>query len=109
MGEKDGLDVTIIGATGLRPSLLMDTSSPYCVCHIQGKPDTGVQTKHIDDTMDPVWDEQHRLFGYVPSDVIQFNVFDHDGWGRGKSDHLGWATLTGTELAGSGGGGFDDS
>jgi len=93
--EGSRLRVTMISAKGLRAADWSlrgkGSSDPYCTCEVKGKPDLQVSTKHINKTLEPVWDEEHELPAYEHGDCLLFKVFDHD---RGSSaDLLGRASL----------------
>jgi len=84
------LKLTIVSARGLRDADWVPgagKSDPYCVCEIAGKPrEAKVQTKVINDTLDPVWEHQAELPGFRQGDTLVFKVWDKD---LGKSDFLG--------------------
>eukprot|EP00406_Dinophysis_acuminata_P065288 CAMPEP_0179292572 /NCGR_PEP_ID=MMETSP0797-20121207/42923_1 /TAXON_ID=47934 /ORGANISM="Dinophysis acuminata, Strain DAEP01" /LENGTH=260 /DNA_ID=CAMNT_0021001685 /DNA_START=1 /DNA_END=785 /DNA_ORIENTATION=- len=75
------LKFTVVGARGLHtahwaPSRGM--ADPYCICEIPGRPKTRLQTRIIDDSLDPVnpvWNHEAEI-DYVDGDSIAFTVRD---------------------------------
>eukprot|EP00747_Dinoflagellata_sp_TGD_P167123 gnl/TRDRNA2_/TRDRNA2_191035_c0_seq1.p1 gnl/TRDRNA2_/TRDRNA2_191035_c0~~gnl/TRDRNA2_/TRDRNA2_191035_c0_seq1.p1 ORF type:complete len:875 (-),score=119.38 gnl/TRDRNA2_/TRDRNA2_191035_c0_seq1:67-2691(-) len=88
------LRVSIVSATGLRNADWVGKSDPYCVCWIPSKADSRCQTKHINNTLDPEWNEVHEISDYEPGDRLEFEVYDYDV--VGKHDLLGRTTLGST-------------
>jgi len=84
------LRIMMVSARGLRNADPGGTSDPFCVCEALGKPSTRVQTKVINNTLDPAWNDR-RDFLHCVGDSLRFSVFDKDRW---KDDLLGQITLT---------------
>jgi len=66
-------------------------SDPYCVASIPGKAESRIQTKFIKDTLNPVWHHMGEVSGWVPGDMLVFDVWDKDWCSR--DDYLGRAEL----------------
>jgi len=99
------LKVTILSATGLRAAdwgfMGGGKSDPFCRCEIRDKPEFKFETRHINKTLDPVWNEEHELPVYAQGDDLDFQVFDYD---RGSAaDLLGRITLAGRDFDREGG------
>jgi len=88
--EAPPLKLTIVSARGLRDADWVPgagKSDPYCVCEIAGKPkEAKVQTKVINDNLDPVWEHHAEIPGFRQGDTLVFKVWDKD---LAKSDFLG--------------------
>lgn len=88
------LNITIVGATNLRDADVVvghGSSDTYCTCQVLGKPETRAATKICRNTASPTWMCRVRIVDFVPTDSLQFAVWDQD-WGKGD-DALGHATL----------------
>lgn len=86
------LKVHIVSAKGLRSADWFGTSDPYCVCEIVGKPTSRVKTNVKNHTLDPVWNEDHVIAGFVAGDALEFSVYDSEL--IKADDLLGQLTLT---------------
>lgn len=96
--------VTIVSARGLPKldSAIAAKSCPYCACEISGKPHTKFQTKHVNDSLDPVWNETLDLADFVHGDSLRFNIRDRDLSFRNAGQEeqlLGRATLPTSKFA----------
>ncbi|CAK0910775.1 unnamed protein product [Prorocentrum cordatum] len=82
----------IVGARGLRRGGWVPghTSDPYCVCTVEGKPHTKVQTPTEKNTTDPLWNSEHTI-SVVPGDTLIFTCFDKDN--LKDDDFVGRGTL----------------
>jgi len=85
------LEVSILGAVGLHNKDWIGKSDPYCICQIEGKPCTKVQTETMTDRLDPVWGFEAGIVSYAKGDSLKFEVFDQDKFK--KDDFLGQAVL----------------
>jgi hypothetical protein len=66
---------TLIVAEGLP-----DMQSPYCVCTIRSKPDSGFRTnEHHRRTRNPSWHHEEVLEEFDAGDVLSFRLFEKDG------------------------------
>jgi len=93
--KAERLKVTVVSARGLRNAdhfLGGGKSDPYCVCEIPGKPRSKFQTGVIQNELNPVWNHEAVVAGYVAGDSLTFYVWDKD-FGK-KDDFLGWAALS---------------
>eukprot|EP00927_Polykrikos_kofoidii_P077979 TRINITY_DN7485_c0_g1_i1.p1 TRINITY_DN7485_c0_g1~~TRINITY_DN7485_c0_g1_i1.p1 ORF type:complete len:1906 (-),score=343.15 TRINITY_DN7485_c0_g1_i1:318-6035(-) len=99
------IKVRVINASGLRAAdtglFGGNSSDPYCICQLKGKKATKFQTKRINKTLDPEWNEEHIVPGFTAGDSVQFIVMDHDL--TSNDDLLGKATVDGEELCRVGG------
>lgn len=99
------LKVAILGARGLRAadwSLVGgSTSDPVCCCEVQGKPETKFETRRVNKTLQPSWNEEHEIPTYERGDSLQFQVYDYDK--ASAPDFLGRATLAAREFDREGG------
>jgi len=87
------LRIIVFCAKGLRNADVGksgDKSDPYCRCEIIGKPHTRTQTRTINDTCDPQWNEKREVRDYHEGDVLKLTVFDKDAV---KDDVLGQVTF----------------
>jgi len=91
------LSISVMGAKGLQPADANGKSDPFCVVYISGKPHTKSQTRVIEKTLDPTWNEEFDdKYGYEPGCSLVFEVYDYD---RGsKPDLLGRAVLASEEF-----------
>lgn len=76
--DKPRLLVKIISARGLRNADFGGKSDPYCTCKIPGKSWSTFQTAVVDDTLTPVWNEEHIINDYETTDSLEFEVLDDD-------------------------------
>jgi hypothetical protein len=72
--------VRIVSAKGLRradwgPGKYSD---PYCVCEIDGKPDSRFKTRSIQVTSKPVWNHESVFADWQPGENLVFRVMDED-------------------------------
>merc|ERR1711971_136268 len=88
-GSLSRIKVTIVHAQGLRKADVRGGSDPYCTFEVPGKKGTKVQTKKVNNTQTPTWNDsffcEHAL-----GDSLRFTVLDSD---KGKDDILGVVTL----------------
>lgn len=93
--DEQRLIVTVISARGLRDADAgipgQGVSDPYCIASVQGKPESRMQTKYMKDTLEPVWNHMGEVSGWVPGDMVQFDLWDKDWCSR--DDYLGHAEL----------------
>jgi len=96
----EALRVTISGATGLRDAdwaPFAGSSDAYCVCEIQGKPNSKHMT-HIDARgANPIWNFAAEFAHFTEGDSLVFTVLDRDA-GK-KDDLLGKVMLSGEQVA----------
>jgi hypothetical protein len=76
-GSK-AIDIKIVRAAKLPKADRSGHSDPYATCHIPGKPKSKVKTRVVEDTEDPVWDEELTLQGWMKGESLVFSVFDYD-------------------------------
>ncbi|CAG8489756.1 8039_t:CDS:10 [Acaulospora morrowiae] len=69
------LAVTIYGAKGLKNSERFGTSDPYCKLTIRGG-QVLAQTKVINDSLVPVWNETFYLIINALSETLNFEIYD---------------------------------
>lgn len=82
-------------ATGLRPADMGGKSDPYCVCEVVGRPRSKVLSKHVTDTLDPVWNDRKELSDYYQGEALKFTVWDTDqGKPTANDELLGQVTLS---------------
>jgi hypothetical protein len=99
-GVPDLLRVVIVKAKGLpnkEVSKHQGVSDPYCTIWLDGKPETKMSTKVIQDTLDPAWKERISLRGYAPGNHLRISVHNSN-YGMShkttvKDDVLAIATL----------------
>jgi preprotein translocase subunit YajC len=91
------LSVSIQGAVGLRDADIISKSDPYCVCQLEGKPDSKVETQTVNDNLEPLWNFEARMVSYVQGDALTFEIYDKD-MGILKDDFLGRAKLTSEQI-----------
>ncbi|CAE7466412.1 Cacna1g [Symbiodinium pilosum] len=92
----ESIEVHIVKARGLRNAdivPLTGRSDVYCKCVVLGKPDTGVVTKVIHDTTNPVWNEAFVLADYQAGEHLRFQLFDQDWRIIKEDDYLGSTVL----------------
>eukprot|EP00927_Polykrikos_kofoidii_P084797 TRINITY_DN9037_c1_g2_i2.p1 TRINITY_DN9037_c1_g2~~TRINITY_DN9037_c1_g2_i2.p1 ORF type:complete len:1305 (-),score=185.27 TRINITY_DN9037_c1_g2_i2:67-3981(-) len=81
---------------------------PYCICEVPRRPETKVQTRVIEASSQPAWNERFGL-DYMPGESLQFTVLDQQGtrWQRGQSTSrpMGKVTLASDAFFPSGWGG----
>lgn len=96
--------VLVQRATNLRAAdcgLLGGKSDPFCACEIAGKPDSGFETEHVYQTLNPIWNEEHEIGGYEQGEDLEFEVFDYDF--NDDSELLGSAVLRAAQFDREGG------
>jgi len=87
------LFVTVIAANDLELSDAGSSVDPYCVCTMAGNSTWRYETKPAGGTVDPLWQEDMEVDGYIEGDcILNFNVWDHDQ-GSGNGVPLGTVTL----------------
>jgi hypothetical protein len=86
--------VSLISAAGLRRADMggLGQSDPYCIFNIPGKPHLTFQTKHVDDNLSPVWNEERELADYMLGEQMRFVVKDHD-MGSKPDESLGHVAI----------------
>mmetsp|Transcript_49666 Transcript_49666/g.116767 ORF Transcript_49666/g.116767 Transcript_49666/m.116767 type:complete len:822 (-) Transcript_49666:59-2524(-) len=92
----ESIEVRIIKARGLRNADLVPLtgkSDVYCKCVVLGKPGTGVVTRVIHDTTNPVWDEAFVMADYQAGEHLRFQLFDQDWRIIKEDDYLGSTVL----------------
>jgi len=97
------LHVAILSASGLRDADAMTKSDAYCMCQVVEEPSLRFQTAVVNDDLNPVWDCQHDIAGFIVGHTLLFTVWDKDLWPK-QDDLLGRATLRSREFYP---GGFD--
>eukprot|EP00931_Biecheleriopsis_adriatica_P019967 TRINITY_DN13465_c0_g1_i1.p1 TRINITY_DN13465_c0_g1~~TRINITY_DN13465_c0_g1_i1.p1 ORF type:complete len:1234 (+),score=274.20 TRINITY_DN13465_c0_g1_i1:132-3833(+) len=81
--------VTMVSASGLRNADMGGKSDPYCTCEIaQRTRPQKVQTKTINDTLDPVWNDRRDISDYLPGEALRFAVWDSDPGKSAINDDL---------------------
>eukprot|EP00931_Biecheleriopsis_adriatica_P036221 TRINITY_DN20872_c0_g2_i1.p1 TRINITY_DN20872_c0_g2~~TRINITY_DN20872_c0_g2_i1.p1 ORF type:complete len:1300 (-),score=256.53 TRINITY_DN20872_c0_g2_i1:56-3394(-) len=94
-GEISKLKVHIIGARSLKAADVYltreNSSDPYCVFEVPGRPRATFRTHTIEKTLYPEWRYESKIRGWKPGDALKFQVFDED-WGK-SDDFLGRAEL----------------
>jgi hypothetical protein len=96
------LRVHVLRAKGLPALDVNGKSDPFTVVQIPGKPRSKTQTRHIERTLDPVWNaETDDKYCYEEGDDLLFEVFDYDRASR--SELIGRARLAGREFHQPGG------
>jgi hypothetical protein len=92
--EKKQLRVTIVSAAGLRnaDTLGSGKSDPYCAVEVEGVKGLKLCTKVVDNSLNPVWNEDLDFTDYVAGKGLVFKVWDKDPWPK-SDDPLGHVTL----------------
>jgi len=108
--REDMIRVLVERAQGLihdEISKHQGTSDPYCTIWIDGKPETKVHTKVIQDTLNPNWQDRLELYGYERGDSLRIQVrnsnFGTSMKSSVKDTLLGTARLEGEDIARIGG------
>eukprot|EP00933_Yihiella_yeosuensis_P030803 TRINITY_DN24374_c0_g1_i1.p1 TRINITY_DN24374_c0_g1~~TRINITY_DN24374_c0_g1_i1.p1 ORF type:complete len:585 (-),score=99.53 TRINITY_DN24374_c0_g1_i1:262-1860(-) len=89
--------VKVVKAEGLRAAdfaIAGGKSDPYCIVAIPGKekqPGPKFRTKVKSKTVDPVWEEEDEVHGFVEGDTLSFTLWDYDM--LSSDDLLGEARL----------------
>jgi len=96
--------LTIKGATGLRgeDEKARGLTDPYCVCEVQGKPTTKVQTMALDGFHGVHWDHSGEIADFLAHDAITCSVYDQDALASDPDYFLGRTTLVGAKLLSEG-------
>lgn len=97
--------IKIMGARGLRNADWlpgMGTSDCFCNVKIAGKDDDSslFQTKTINDTLTPVWQEEAQIFELAENEDLEFSIWDEDA--AKAPDFLGKAVLKYSDFADKG-------
>jgi len=92
--------LAIKGATGLKgeDAKARGVTDPYCVCEVQGKLKTRVQTMALDGFHGVHWDHNGEIVDFLAHDVITCSVYDQDALAGDPDYFLGRATLVDTKL-----------
>mmetsp|Transcript_103763 Transcript_103763/g.288928 ORF Transcript_103763/g.288928 Transcript_103763/m.288928 type:complete len:408 (-) Transcript_103763:231-1454(-) len=99
---RQRLTVRIVAARGLRNTDWLPgagKSDCYCIVKVSGDEQELFRTKTINDTLDPIWNEEAKFSEYTPGASLEFSVWDKD---LVTSTLLGKAALRG-DLLESGG------
>eukprot|EP00930_Biecheleria_cincta_P002320 TRINITY_DN103330_c0_g1_i1.p1 TRINITY_DN103330_c0_g1~~TRINITY_DN103330_c0_g1_i1.p1 ORF type:complete len:817 (+),score=141.41 TRINITY_DN103330_c0_g1_i1:31-2481(+) len=94
--ERLALRVRILSARGLRNADFQPfngKSDCFCQCVLVGKAHSMVETKVVDDDLDPHWNEEFVIKYYTPGDFIKFTVLDQDNEYIKAPDLLGSVVL----------------
>ncbi|CAE8635253.1 unnamed protein product, partial [Polarella glacialis] len=70
--------VTIHDACNLPVGDTHGVSDPYVVCQIFGRASPEFQTKVIEQSLDPVWNEEYAIRSYTPGEALHFLIMDED-------------------------------
>lgn len=89
-------NIKLIGASGLRAADWNGKSDPFCTCEILNKPNTKIQSQVIKKDLNPVWNFDSQISGFVAGDKLAFRVWDED-WGR-DPDFLGEVLMNSDQL-----------
>merc|ERR1719237_333334 len=77
-------------------------SDPFVTVQVAGKPHSKVNTRHVEKSLDPVWNEElDDRFCYEEGDDLEFGVFDFDKGSR--IEPMGRARLAGSDFHKEGG------
>eukprot|EP00928_Gymnodinium_smaydae_P013826 TRINITY_DN15017_c0_g1_i1.p1 TRINITY_DN15017_c0_g1~~TRINITY_DN15017_c0_g1_i1.p1 ORF type:complete len:249 (+),score=41.43 TRINITY_DN15017_c0_g1_i1:63-749(+) len=79
--ETQVIYVTLIGASGLRDADYDGSSDPFATCQIVGSDAIVHQTKVVENTLDPEWNEEFEIADYdwKRRPALKFFVLDDDG------------------------------
>lgn len=91
------LDVRILSARGLRDADLVGQLYPYAVMEVVGKPEARRQTRVIDNSVSPVWDEDFQITCFDVGDVLEVTIWSRDSWPK-HDDLLGRLSLRSDEF-----------
>eukprot|EP00445_Apocalathium_hangoei_P023671 CAMPEP_0203904038 /NCGR_PEP_ID=MMETSP0359-20131031/45916_1 /ASSEMBLY_ACC=CAM_ASM_000338 /TAXON_ID=268821 /ORGANISM="Scrippsiella Hangoei, Strain SHTV-5" /LENGTH=450 /DNA_ID=CAMNT_0050828191 /DNA_START=36 /DNA_END=1388 /DNA_ORIENTATION=- len=72
------LEITVVGAFGLKDLKNFTGDSPFCRCETRGdnkRAGASFETD-ISSSFEPVWHETHLIDPYVPGDDLEFALFD---------------------------------
>eukprot|EP00420_Gonyaulax_spinifera_P011486 CAMPEP_0197938738 /NCGR_PEP_ID=MMETSP1439-20131203/118614_1 /TAXON_ID=66791 /ORGANISM="Gonyaulax spinifera, Strain CCMP409" /LENGTH=812 /DNA_ID=CAMNT_0043561819 /DNA_START=44 /DNA_END=2483 /DNA_ORIENTATION=+ len=100
MGAPQALHINILNARGLynADGFLAGKSDPYCICQIPGKPHSKIQTRTMDNTLDPDWNHTGIIQDFEAGDSLEFQVWDSDTFPK-PDQLLGQATLSPQDFA----------
>lgn len=92
--------LTIKGAAGLRGEDVKarGVTDPYCVCEVQGKPKTRIQTMALDGFHGVHWDHDGEIADFLAHDAITCSIYDQDALADDPDYFLGRTTLAGKQL-----------
>lgn len=95
---QEVLEVWIISARDLWVQQeSRDTLEIFCTCYLEGKPDSELATKLVENTLSPVWNHRAEMLEYKAGDSLVFTVWDKDI--RGELDTLlGRATISAADI-----------
>lgn len=99
--EAVPLKITFVSARALRNADWIGKSDPFVVAEIPTRPGKQIQTKVVDNKLDPEWNEELEMPDYHVGDPLRFTVKDSDLVG---SDMLGSVLFTPDKVKH----GFDD-
>lgn len=91
------LFVKLLSASGLRAADRGGKSDPYCLCEVAGKPMSRFKTQVIKKTLNPEWNEEAEITGFMKGDNLDIHVYDHDG-GNKVGDNLGTIILSNAQF-----------
>jgi len=57
---------------------LAGKSDPFCVCEVEGNPDTKIETPTVNDQLNPVWNYESEMNGYRVGDSLTLTIKDKD-------------------------------
>merc|ERR1712032_1250229 len=84
------LQITFVSARSLRNADWVGKSDPYVIAEVPARPGTKIQTRVIENKLDPEWNEELDMPEYHVGDPLRFTVKDQDLVG---SDMLGCVVL----------------
>jgi len=92
--------LTIKGAAGLRgeDAKARGVTDPYCVCEVQGKPKTRVQSMALDGFHGVHWDHDGEIADFLAHEAITCSIYDQDALADDPDYFLGRTTLAGKQL-----------
>jgi len=99
--EVTFLRVSIQSAMGLHNKDWIGESDPYCICQLEGKPESKVQTVTVTDRLNPIWNFEAKMVAYTRGDSLLFECYDQVTFK--KDDFLGKATLSADQILTPGG------
>jgi len=91
--DRPQLRVTIVSARGLRNADFGGKSDPYCICNVPGKSWSQFQTAVVQDSLSPIWNEEHLINDYESGDSLDFEVLDDDDEEDDPGELLGRGSL----------------
>merc|ERR1712032_1582800 len=84
------LQITFVSARSLRNADWVGKSDPYAIAEVPKRPGTKIQTRVVENQLDPEWNEELEMPEYRVGDPLRFTVKDQDLVG---SDMLGCVVL----------------